>query len=323
MLRVGRQYAMKRSCGTASFASNIPREDRDFAVSLPGGRSFIGVVDGHCGARVAALVAKDLPKIVAENLIDESQKSLADVLKQSYLALDAEILNYATTVQHSLIREGACVLSAMVSADSITVANAGDCGALLVDRNEQWRWLNNFHNAANPSEQKRLIDSHPGEDDVFQCVRLSRPIKSPLGESLTSVCYTKGMLQPTRSIGDWYLKEMRFKPQDVYTFNPPYLSAEPEIVQSSRSADHAYLVLATDGLWEVLGPSEVAKILTQNCTLSQAELAKLLLDECLLQAGRPVGLSVDQMKARPDSRHTSRNIVDDLTISVVDLKSST
>jgi pyruvate dehydrogenase phosphatase len=308
-------------CGTASFASNVPREDRDFSVTLSeGGGALVGVIDGHCGSRVAEIVAKDLPKMIQAKMADGSADA-SELMKQSYLELDAEILTYATKVQHSLVQQGACVLSALVDKKAITVANAGDCGALLVTKDERnWKWLNNFHNAGNPEEQKRLKLEHPDEGDVVECIPLSRSIKSPFGERIDSVCYTKGMLQPTRAIGDWYLKEKRFKPKNApRNFHPPYLSAEPEIVKIDRTPDMAYLVLATDGLWEILGAGEVSKLLLQHKEdLQQDALAKLLLEECLLKVSASVGISLDQLKSKP-VHVSSRNIVDDLTISVVDL----
>jgi len=59
--------------------------------------------------------------------------------------------------------------------------------------------LSRDHNAREPREKARLAALHPGEQDIVVC-KVGNP----------SACYVKGRLQPTRSLGDAYLKESEF-----------------------------------------------------------------------------------------------------------------
>lgn len=55
------------------------------------------------------------------------------------------------------------------------------------------------HNAREPRERQRLGREHPGEADIVVC-KPGNP----------SACYVKGRLQPTRALGDAYLKVSEF-----------------------------------------------------------------------------------------------------------------
>lgn len=84
--------------------------------------------------------------------------------------------------------------------------------------------LSHDHNAREPREKARLAAAHPGEDDVVVC----KPGNA-------SACYVKGRLQPTRSLGDGYLKDSEFNvPARIgrmwgrhikAPYTPPYVSS--------------------------------------------------------------------------------------------------
>jgi pyruvate dehydrogenase phosphatase len=83
--------------------------------------------------------------------------------------------------------------------------------------------LSRDHNAREPREKARLAALHPGEPDIVVC-KVGNP----------SACYVKGRLQPTRSLGDAYLKESEFNvPAGLgrmwgrhikAPYSPPYVS---------------------------------------------------------------------------------------------------
>ena len=136
-----------------------------------------------------------------------------------------------------MARVGACALLVHLNSNMITIANAGDCRVVLGTSagGESIKSvpLSLDHNAREDREQKRLAAEHPGEEDIVKC------------KSKTA-CYVKGRLQPTRSMGDFYLKYSEFNGPEysqgdrsrgrhiggVYT--PPYITATPEIIQHTR-----------------------------------------------------------------------------------------
>jgi serine/threonine protein phosphatase PrpC len=73
-------------------------------------------------------------------------------------------------------------------------------GRVLLKNSEYSMWataLSEDHNARMPREAARLRAAHPGESDIVRC-------------SSPGACYVKGRLQPTRALGDAYLKHSEF-----------------------------------------------------------------------------------------------------------------
>lgn len=126
--------------------------------------------------------------------------------------------------------------------------------------------LSSEHNARHHAEQSRLCDAHPNET-VQGLVRCKS----------AASCYVKGHLQPSRSLGDAYLKYHEFRPGEgantallPYTnkdpartrrvrapFSPPYVLTDPEIQHTTlHSQQDDFLILASDGLWDEMTPEE-------------------------------------------------------------------
>lgn len=102
--------------------------------------------------------------------------------------------------------------------------------------------------AANPDEVKRLQSEHPGEETFV--------IKN--GRLL-------GQLQPLRSFGDIQYKWDKVTHSHVLTQvyggpivppsmykTPPYLTAKPVVTHHHLQPHDKFLILATDGLWDLL-----------------------------------------------------------------------
>ncbi len=191
-----------------------------------------------------------------------------------------------------LSRVGCCVVSAVVADGFVAVANAGDCravvgrlgnggnagaeshplaesGALTPKQSNGSHWtavsLSEDHNCRHPSIQDELTAAHPGEEDIVVC-------------RSASSCYVKGRLQPTRALGDLYLKYSEFngKPgtrlfgrhvKPPYT--PPYVSATPEVrIHETDQHKDAFLLLACDGVWVRVNcvQIECLDVIVTDCT---------------------------------------------------------
>lgn len=130
--------------------------------------------------------------------------------------------------------------------------------------------------AANPDEVMRLHAEHPGEENFV--------IKN--GRLL-------GQLQPLRSFGDIQYKWDKVThshvltqvyggpivPPSMYT-TPPYLTAKPVITQHHLQPNDKFLILATDGLWDVLSSDQAVGLVAdflqheskdKGCTVDGAE----------------------------------------------------
>lgn len=92
-------------------------------------------------------------------------------------------------------------------------------------------------NAGEKFEQARLFKQFPSESDIVVC---------------QGACYVKGRLQPTRSLGDFYLKYKEYNFTRLKVFTGPYIDHMPLITHFPLTSKHDYLLLASDGLWDEL-----------------------------------------------------------------------
>jgi pyruvate dehydrogenase phosphatase len=213
-------YNSESSVGT--YSANDPCEDRnDFFRNSK--CQIAGVFDGHGGWEVSEYASNMLiPKLVAK-LSDSSSEAKMDIdtigvfsdIEQSYIdrVRKPYELGYG-----SLASVGSCVCIAIAKGDRLTIANCGDCRAVLgsdislssTDNSKKEKKakskfvatrLSRDHNARIPLEVLNLQEQHPDEQkaDVVRC-----HTKNP------SACYVKGRLQLTRSLGDLYLKHEDF-----------------------------------------------------------------------------------------------------------------
>lgn len=145
------------------------------------------------------------------------------------------------------------------------VASTGDCGAVLgvLDpETNQWhpKKLNIEHNVENMQEVSRILGEHPREERET-VIRNGRLLSQ---------------LAPLRAFGDfrykWPLETLQEKvvpmfgeqvlPPNYYT--PPYLTARPDVQQHELSSNDKFLVIASDGLWDFLTPSEVVSLVGEH-----------------------------------------------------------
>lgn len=150
---------------------------------------------------------------------------------------------------------------------TIHVANAGDSRAIIVQRNGRAQPLTEDHKPHRPDEMKRIKNAG-GTVQFFGVWRV------------------QGVLAVSRSIGDRLLK--------------PYVTAAPEVTRYTVSSKDAYLLIASDGLWDVLSNSEAASLLmaAQKQGIKPQAAAQLLVQEALL-----------------------RGSADNITVMVIDLSS--
>ncbi|KAJ1436978.1 hypothetical protein SESBI_03813 [Sesbania bispinosa] len=106
---------------------------------------------------------------------------------------------------------------------SLLVANAGDCRAVL-------------------SRQGRAIEM--SKDHRPNCIKERKRIES-LGGFIDDG-YLNGQLGVTRALGDWHLEGMK----EMSERGGP-LSAEPELKLMTLTKEDEFLIIASDGIWDV------------------------------------------------------------------------
>ncbi|CAN6451708.1 unnamed protein product [Victoria cruziana] len=193
--------------------------------------SFFGIFDGHRGAAAAEFAVKTVPEFVRTS---GATKSPSDALSESFLRTDIEFREklksgYLSRSKQKDFHPGCTAVAVLIVGNKLFIANAGDCRAIIC-RNGQVHALSKDHVASCPQERERII--HAGGEIKWQ---------------IDTWRVGPAALQVTRSIGDDDLK--------------PAVTAEPEITETDLSSDDEFLVMASDGLWDVLGNDEVVPII--------------------------------------------------------------
>lgn len=203
------------------------------------------------GGNVPSTEAVDTAMKSAFTQLDDEivHRSVEKVFKASSKSVAAELLQPALS--------GSCALLSFYDSRSnlLRVACTGDSRAVLGRRSESGKWtataLSEDQTGSTPSEVERIRKEHPGENNVIRNGRVL------------------GGLEPSRAFGDsvykWSrdvaakLKENFFaRSPSPLLKTPPYVTAEPVVTTTKVNPDNGdFLVLATDGLWEMLTNEEV------------------------------------------------------------------
>eukprot|EP00659_Diplonema_papillatum_P003685 gene3685-5734_t len=290
---------------SATYQANRVNEDRSLCSDTQDGEVFLGVADGHGGCQVSNFVAHNLANHVQARLDvakDASLRSVVRAMEEGFLALDEayiEKVRPAFKLGFNEVRRiGACALLARLRGNSLFVANAGDCRALVANFEVKHElhdgqsvvvppqnvvpdatfvpanWdITKDHTAMDQQVQQELLATHPNEDNVI--------VRKPSG-----ACYIKGDLD---------LKLMEFAgPRDsmhapsFYStpFTPPYISAQPDVWRYTLRAG-SFCVLATDGLWDEMTSAEVYNFVV-NYAGQPEYLARDLLEQvCVFEESKP------------------------------------
>lgn len=209
---------------------------------------FFGVYDGHGGSQAALFCKERLHEVLAEelkvlggNAQDETQWQ--QVATACFGRVDAEVLSGGIVCRNDCIthegnNESSCgqritseavgttAVVAIVGSSQIVVANCGDSRAIL-SRGGRPVVLSQDHKPDRPDEMER-IEAAGGRVFFWNGPRVL------------------GVLAMSRAIGDKYLK--------------PYVIAKPEVTINARSDEDECLILASDGLWDVLSNEVVCEV---------------------------------------------------------------
>ncbi|KAM7256055.1 hypothetical protein ACFE04_011796 [Oxalis oulophora] len=303
----GEEYSRRDGCLSYGIISVIGRrrvmEDAVAVAIGEGGLfDFFGVYDGHGGSRVASACRERMHKLVAEEVRAVGSGSgsgggddggggsggggVVDwekVMGVCFEKMDQEVSRCGNgSHDESLINTvGSTAVVVVLRKDELVVANCGDSRAVLCRAGVPVP-LSSDHKPDRPDEMER-VEAAGGRVINWNSSRIL------------------GVLATSRSIGDHYLK--------------PFVISEPEVTVSPRTSSDNFLILASDGLWDVIS-NEVA-----------CEVVKRYLD------GRIRRKSAKQLGSSSNPTAEAANILaelalakgsrDNITVIVIELNKST
>ncbi|XP_066363076.1 protein phosphatase 2C 53-like [Miscanthus floridulus] len=263
---------------------------------------FFGVYDGHGGLQVANYCRERIHKVLAEELTKaeeaasdadlsglgpNTQKHWEKAFVDCFSRVDAEVGGNTATEGKPVAPDtvGSTAVVALVCSSHVIVANCGDSRAVLC-RGKQPLALS--------------VDHKPNREDEYA------RIEAQGGKVINWNGYrVLGVLAMSRSIGDRYLK--------------PYIIPVPEVTIVARAKDDECLIIASDGLWDVMSNEEVCdaarkRILLWHKKNADASPSAQRSGDSADEAAQAAAEYLSKLALQKGSK-------DNITVIVVDLKS--
>eukprot|EP01114_Cavostelium_apophysatum_P002919 TRINITY_DN12623_c0_g1_i1.p1 TRINITY_DN12623_c0_g1~~TRINITY_DN12623_c0_g1_i1.p1 ORF type:complete len:329 (-),score=73.43 TRINITY_DN12623_c0_g1_i1:59-1045(-) len=223
---------------------------------------FFAVYDGHGGKEAAIYCSENFHKVLAEELAKEGQEwhknsdNVLQVFRRTYLAVDDKLKTAVPS--HHGCTSVTCLVTGKGDDRHLFSANTGDARAVLCRDGTAIR-LTEEHKASDPIEAKRITD----------------------GGGFVIHGRVNGQIIITRSLGDHLMKE--------FIIGDPYTHYE------KLTDKDTWLIVACDGLWDVVSDQQAVDFVLQNASLSASEVSKKLLIKAL-QDGTTDNLSIMVVK---------------------------
>ncbi|KAJ4823484.1 hypothetical protein Tsubulata_037503 [Turnera subulata] len=254
---------------------------------------FFGVYDGHGGSQVANYCRERIHSALAEeiecvknDLTNGStkvscQEQWRKAFTNCFVKVDNEVGGKSGAEALAPETVGSTAVVAIICSSHIIVANCGDSRAVL-RRGKEPLALSVDHKPNREDEYAR-IEAAGGKVIQWNGHRVF------------------GVLAMSRSIGDRYLK--------------PWIIPEPEVMFIPRAKEDECLVLASDGLWDVMSNEEV-------CDLARKQILLWHKRNGVTIPSRGEGIDPAAQAAADylSNRALQKGSKDNITVIVVDLK---
>ncbi|MBA0789771.1 hypothetical protein Gohar_014460 [Gossypium harknessii] len=261
---------------------------------------FYGVYDGHGGCQVANYCRERMHLALAEeiekaksciregNIRHDWQELWKKAFSNCFIKVDAEIGGVCNGVNDTDNKPiapetvGSTAVVAVVSPTHIIVANSGDSRAVLY-RGKHPMPLSVDHKPDREDEHAR-IEAAGGKVIQWNGSRVF------------------GVLAMSRSIGDRYLK--------------PWIIPNPEVMFVPRVKEDECLILASDGLWDVISNEEACEVARKRILLWHKKHG----DKLPAERGEGIDLAAQSAADYLSKLALSKGSKDNITIIVLDLK---
>jgi len=209
-----------------------------------------------------------------DNLINAFNSLDADMSREA-ISRPGGLVNMKTV---TVAMSGCVAAVAHIEGPHLSVASTGDCTAVVGSLSDTDTWiakkLTLEHNSDNQKEVKRILGEHP-ETEHHHIIK---------GDRLLSI------LAPLRAFGDFKFKWDRATIEETLGAilgehacppnykTPPYLTAQPEVTYHRLSPRDKFMVLGSDGLWDMMTPMQVVRLVGEHMsgktTLSPLHLSQ-------------------------------------------------
>jgi len=216
-------------------------EDRHSTIlNLADNIHLFGVYDGHGGTEGAEFCEKKLHKAILKE--ENFKTNIKQAIYNGFLKTDAKFLEVC---QMNVLEAGATVNVCVITPTTIYVANAGDCRCILATKNGKTIPLSVDHKPTDALELKRIETAGYYVEDKR----------------------VDGRLAVSRAIGDVDFKQTYGLGQAEQA-----VTCAPEITEHNRSENDDFIIIACDGLWDVMTNEEATTFVRERRTQEHGDL---------------------------------------------------
>jgi protein phosphatase 1L len=206
---------------------------------------FFAIFDGHAGGKCSKYLSTNLNEIFQNDPSFDTNISMA--LRRSYFAANEQFLKHADRLK---LHDGSTGISTVLREGKLHIANVGDCRAVIV-RRESSIQITNDHKPTDADEQKR-ISSFGGT--VVNCMGVYR---------------VNGILAVSRAFGNRTIKQV--------------IRPEPDIFSRDLSTGDDFLVMGSDGLWDVIQNDDLNDVCYTYAVQGCKRIAEELVHSALMR----------------------------------------
>eukprot|EP01013_Petalomonas_cantuscygni_P006139 TRINITY_DN16_c0_g1_i1.p1 TRINITY_DN16_c0_g1~~TRINITY_DN16_c0_g1_i1.p1 ORF type:complete len:338 (-),score=67.19 TRINITY_DN16_c0_g1_i1:360-1373(-) len=243
------------------------------------GWSYFAVFDGHCGKGTAVYSGENLHRTLLETPAWRAQRDIRTALRDAYLKIDMKLRTDLATQQDGSGSTAVCCLvgpyrspdmppGASGSKRALYVANAGDSRGVLC-RGGRAIPLSVDHKPNVETERSRIVAAG----------------------GFVAMGRVNGNLALSRALGDFDFKGNGGLPPERQAVSP-----EPEVEVTELTPEDEFVVLACDGIWDVMTNEQVVEAVRQMIQVDNLpldDICDVIFDRCLAPAAP--GLGCDNM----------------------------
>ena len=264
--------------GTTVQGRRFTNEDLLHVNFTPSHKMF-AVLDGHNGVRAATFVKKRLQQMFAQHYVPGTSESVGAALQKTFEQIEREL----SVVQET---SGTCVAAAVLTSSSLCVANVGDSRIILTGAAGVIP-LTTEHRPGDSLERERI------EQNGGKVVRVAYSVDDPGIDRIYP-----GGLAVSRVLGGAQHK----KHVGIVSSVPDISCATTDAFGSGE--ENCLMILASDGIWDVMTNEEVAKLAQTNIE------STMTLHTLLFEQERASPSAVTTVRSRDESKYTVGQLVD-------------
>jgi protein phosphatase 2C family protein 2/3 len=227
--------------------------------------AFFAVYDGHCGSKTSEYASKHLHNLIP-NREEYKNGDMGKGIKQAFLEIDRVMLEDESLKND---KSGSTAVAIIIKNGLLYCANVGDSRAVasIGGRAEP---LSNDHKPNKEEEMDRIV----------------------AGGGWVDIDTVNGNLAMSRALGDFIFKRNQGQPQQEQI-----VTAYPEVQVYEVTPELEFVVIACDGIWEVMSNEKVVVYVRERIAsgVQPEEICESLMMKCLTPKGSCTSKGCDNM----------------------------